>query len=156
MPVRVKRRIWPWPSRRDSQVKKAAKKSALKKLAKNRRMGGFFFRFFRVTLCWGIRPFLAEQVFIREALAFFFQFVPGLFFLFRCRERRFDRLFHGKAALPAHMQFMMRLLAQRIGPGCIGQFPAPSALAFDVERRPDMDGKGVGDGQAEDEQYAAE
>ena len=54
------------------------------------------------------------------------------------------------------MQFMMRFLSQRIGPGCIGQFPAPSALTFDVERRSDMDGKGIGDGQAEDEQYAAE
>ena len=153
MPVRVKRRIWPWPSRRDSQVKKAAKKSALKKLAKNRRMGGFFFFASFASLCAGASgpSWRSRSSYVRRWLSF-----SSSSQAFRCRERRFDRLFHGKAALPAHMQFMMRLLAQRIGPGCIGQFPAPSALAFDVERRPDMDGKGVGDGQAEDEQYAAE
>lgn len=32
----------------------------------------------------------------------------------------------------------------------------PIGPGLDVEGRPHMDGKGVGDGQAEDEQYAAE
>ena len=42
MPVRVKPRIWPWPSRRDSQVKKAAKKSLLKMPGRSWHIGGFF------------------------------------------------------------------------------------------------------------------
>ena len=54
------------------------------------------------------------------------------------------------------MQLVMRFFAQGIGPGCIGQLPAPASLAFDLEGRADMDGQGIGNGQAEDEQYAAE